>query len=137
MDSATLVDKVLSRYDFDMFLAFNGFGSDPSWLESYYHGSSVKPGSYNVARYNSPDFNAVFDKQRSELDPAKRMSQWHELQRIWLKDLPGVPVINLPDLIFAFSDKFVGVDHVSAGRWGWQVPVIHGVWWKGGKLPSR
>ena len=137
LDSATLVDKVLSRYDFDMFLAFNGFGSDPSWLESYYYGPSAKPGSYNVARYDSPDFNALFDKQRNELDPEKRVNQWRELQGIWLRDLPGVPVINLPDLIFAFSDKFVGVDHESAGRWGWQVPVIHGVWWKGGKLPSR
>ena len=137
LDTANLVSKVLEKYDFDMFLAANGFGADPTWLEAYYYGGSVKPGSYNVARYDSPDFNALFDKQRMEVDPEKRIKQWHELQRIWLRDLPGVPVIGTPNLIFAFSDKFVGVDHESAGKWGWQVPVIHGVWWKGGKLPSR
>ena len=137
LDTANLVEKVLTNYDFDMFLAFNGFGSDATWLEAYYYGPSAKPGSYNVARYDNPEFNELFEKQRGEADPAKRLRMWHELQRIWRNDLPGVPVINTPDLIFAFSDEFVGVDHESAGRWGWQVPVMHGVWWKGGELPSR
>lgn len=71
------VSAFLLEIDFDMKEIFQG-GS-----------------SFNYAKYNNPRMDLLLDRGLRELDSEKRENIYQEAQRVWLNDLPLIPLFNL------------------------------------------
>lgn len=46
----------------------------------------------NVKGYANPEVDNLIDRMERELDDAERETMWHELQRIYARDLPSLPL---------------------------------------------
>ena len=51
----------------------------------------------NYTGYRNPRFDQLLDAVEIELDREKRRAMWHELQAIYLRDLPALPLFHRAD----------------------------------------
>ena len=65
------------------------------------------PGS-NVNLWNPPDYAQMVAKAATEIDPAKRIALYQELQRLFLDEMPQITVDPLP-LFFLASKSVAGL----------------------------
>lgn len=80
------LDKVYSKFEYEAtVIAFAGKNDPAEVLRRYY--STYKR---NFTRFNSPEFDAVFDKAEKETDPTKRADYFKECQRIITLGAPAV-----------------------------------------------
>ena len=64
---------------------------DPSdWIGPLY--TNPSDGSPNLAFYNNPQVNQLYEASKSELDPAKRLQMYQQMQNIIMNDAPLVPL---------------------------------------------
>lgn len=79
--------------------------SDPDEiLYNLFHSSTAEKG-YNFIGYHNPEYDAVAESQRSEIDEAKRKALVDQAQEILAKDQPNMMLVH-PKQTFAF-DKTV------------------------------
>lgn len=75
--------------DFDGIAMYpNGSRGDPGqWLHVFFSST----GANNQAAKNFPDLDALITAQRRELDRAKRIAAFHDIQRYFAENMPTVP----------------------------------------------
>ena len=86
--------------------------TDPDAMLSYLTCAQVPKaaddGSYNDAFYCSKAYDALYQKQRGELDETKRIAEVHQMQQIFYDDAPYV-VMFRPTTLQAYNhDRFTG-----------------------------
>ncbi len=102
-EPSTYLKKVWTDYNYDVII--NGFSTlfDPEMgLTRQFWSKAVSPGVPYISAtgYASDETDRIIEAYQSELDPAKRVEQFHELQRLTLRDLPLLPVMNAPFFTF-------------------------------------
>lgn len=97
-DQSTLINVALSR-KFNMILWRNHPGADPDTQYVWWHcGNSPAAGSdltnapacdnlVNFGAFNDPTINQLLDQGRSEADPAKRLTDYENLNKQFAKEL--------------------------------------------------
>lgn len=94
-DFAVLIDTIYGDdMDYDGYVVgWSGRAErlDPDmFIHSINHSENAHPGGNNTNRYENPEFDAVADAQRSEMDPEKRRELVFEAQKILAEDVPHV-----------------------------------------------
>ena len=96
-DTATFIKRVYTDYDFDT-TSTQAFGlSDPTiGVQRFYWSKNIVPGVAfsNGSGYSNPEVDKLLEAAQSEIDPSKRTALFHDFQRIIMRDLPLLPLID-------------------------------------------
>lgn len=96
-DTATFIKRVYTDYDFDT-TSTQAFGlSDPTiGVQRFYWSKNIVPGVAfsNGSGYSNPEVDKLLEAAQSEIDPSKRAALFHDFQRIIMRDLPLLPLID-------------------------------------------
>jgi peptide/nickel transport system substrate-binding protein len=91
-------------YDFNFFTAYVGTYLDPQ-LAVYWSKNFIKGVPFsNAGGYSNPKMDELLEGVQVENDPAKRMEEFHEIQKIAAADLPRFPLFEL-DSVTLFDKK--------------------------------
>lgn len=117
MHFGSLLEKIKSRHDFDMFIL--GYGRLPlhcDYLRYFFQSSQDKPRGYNITGYRNAFYDKLAVESQSEMNSTRRRELLHRMQKIISAELPFIPLYN-PYLVEAVrTDRFAG----------W-VPMIEGI----------
>jgi len=96
LDRAALTQKGYIALQFDMICESYGLGPDPDiGVERLYNSHNIfnPPVPYtNVSGYRNPEVDALFDKQRVQLDPTARKQTYDRIQELIWADVPVLPM---------------------------------------------
>jgi len=117
-DFATYTKRIYTDRDYDF--AFQGFSNlfDPTvGVQRLYWSKNFKPGVpfSNGSHYSNPRVDALLEASAIEIDPAKRITQWKQIQEILIEDLPDINIVAVPELTIydrKVVDHTVGADGV-------------------------
>lgn len=117
LDNATFTKRIYTDYDFDV--VFQGWGImlDPQMgLTRVYDSSAQQAGVpyANAFAYSNPQMDDIIHRYQREVDPQKRVAEFHEFQRLAMTDLPLIPVMQAP-FFTAYNRKLHGIDFSPAG----------------------
>ncbi len=117
LDNATFTRKIYTDYDFDV--VFQGWGImlDPQMgLTRVYDSKAQTRGVpyANAFGYSNPAMDEIIHRYESEVDPQKRVQDFHDFQRLAMTDLPLIPIMQAP-FFTAWNKKLHGVDLSPAG----------------------
>lgn len=89
-------DKVTKRA-FSGMVLYSWFGTPGQVPRSTLHSAFIPKASNNFSGQNftgyaNPRMDALIDSLDAELDPAKRVELWHQLQELYADDLPALPL---------------------------------------------
>jgi peptide/nickel transport system substrate-binding protein len=109
-DRTTFTDRVFRQWDFDLAMQLFTTGPDPTVsVTPRYHTNAIRRAPFvNGMGYSNPEVDALFDAEPTITDPARRAAMWKDIQRILMRDLPALPLFELPP-IHAASAKFADV----------------------------
>jgi peptide/nickel transport system substrate-binding protein len=109
-DRTSFTDRVFRQWDFDLAMQLFTTGPDPTIsVTPRYHTNAIRRAPFvNGMGYSNPETDALFDSETAETDPAKRAAAWHRIQELLMRDLPALPLFELPP-IHAASARFVDV----------------------------
>jgi len=115
-DFATYTKRIYTDRDFDF--AFQGFSNlfDPTvGVQRLYWGKNFQPGLpfSNGSNYQNPKLDALFEAAAIEIDDAKRVAQWKEIQEIIVADLPDINISTSPEITLfnkRIADHTVGAE---------------------------
>jgi peptide/nickel transport system substrate-binding protein len=94
-------------FDYDIMLWGWGSDPDPGFLLGVALCSEI-PSGFNETGYCNPDYDALYDAQAIEQDPATRVEMIHEMQQILLDDVPYI-IPYYAQVVEAWrTDKFTG-----------------------------
>ena len=117
MHFASLLEKIKSQHDFDLFIL--GYGRLPlhcDYLRYFFQSSQDKPRGYNMTGYHNALYDKLAVESQNEMDATRRRELLHRMQKIISMELPFIPLYN-PYLVEAVrTDRFAG----------W-VPMIEGI----------
>jgi peptide/nickel transport system substrate-binding protein len=51
-----------------------------------------------LANYHNPDFDRMVDEAQTIMDEKKRLAQYHRINRLWVEDVPAIPLYQQLDL---------------------------------------
>jgi peptide/nickel transport system substrate-binding protein len=134
MDRPTFIEKIFSRWDFDISSQQFSAGPHPfAGIPRYLRWSQHRAGLYpsNAMGYNNPSLEELFDKSVAAKTEAEEAKIWAECQRILSKDLPVLPIVEMPytgAVRAEWRDVFPGIDAY--------LRVGETVWWTKGQLPK-
>lgn len=78
--------------------------SDPDEIVfNLFHSSTAEKG-YNFVGYNNPEYDALVEAQRSEIDPEKRKALIFKAQEVLAKDQPNMMLVH-PKSTFAYNKE--------------------------------
>ena len=106
---AALLERVMSRHDFDLALIAGGQGPDPESLSTRF-GSR---GSTQFMGYSSADFDAAVAEGARTVDLPRRARAYFRAQAILARDLPVAPLIEGVHLSI-FRRGITGLPQVEA-----------------------
>ncbi len=87
---------------------------DPDmFIYSINHSSNANPGGNNTSRYVNPEFDALADAQRSEMDIAARREYVWEAQRILAEDVPRITLYSRSNVQTYNHERFTGLENMS------------------------
>ncbi|WP_270937367.1 ABC transporter substrate-binding protein [Falsiroseomonas oryzae] len=109
-DRTSFTDRVFRQWDFDLAMQLFTTGPDPTVsVTPRYHTNAIRRAPFvNGMGYSNPEVDALFDREPTITDPAQRAQAWHDIQRILMRDLPALPLFELPP-IHAASARFADV----------------------------
>lgn len=115
-DFATYTKRIYTDRDFDF--AFQGFSNlfDPTvGVQRLYWSKNFKPGVpfSNGSHYSNPKIDELFEAAAVELDDAKRVEQWKQIQAIIVEDLPDIGISSQPEITIynkRVADHTVGAE---------------------------
>ncbi|CAN5410048.1 ABC transporter substrate-binding protein [soil metagenome] len=116
-DGPTYLRKIFTNYDYDINIQGYSVLFDPEMgLTRLLWSKGVSKGVpyVNASGYNSPAMDKVIEGFQREVDPAKRVKLFHELQRIELADLPLLPIMDAP-FFTLYNRKVHGLDFEPDG----------------------
>lgn len=117
MDFAVLLDVLYGDdSDFDAYtIGWSGRIErlDPDmFIHSINHSDNADPGGNNTNRYRNPEFDALADAQRQEMDIDKRREIVFEAQRILAEDVPQVTLYSRANMQTYNKDLFENVINI-------------------------
>jgi peptide/nickel transport system substrate-binding protein len=89
LDPDALTSVCCPAFDYDVMLWGWGSDPDPAFLLGVGLCSEIETG-FNETGYCNPDYDALYDSQSVEADPAARVEQIREMQRILVEDVPYI-----------------------------------------------
>jgi peptide/nickel transport system substrate-binding protein len=109
-DRTSFTDRVFRQWDFDLAMQLFTTGPDPTIsVTPRYHTNAIRRAPFvNGMGYSNPETDALFDREPTITDPAARAAAWHDIQRLLMRDLPALPLFELPP-IHAGSARFVNI----------------------------
>jgi peptide/nickel transport system substrate-binding protein len=109
-DRTSFIDRVFRQWDFDLAMQLFTTGPDPTVsVTPRYHSNQIRRAPFvNGMGYSNPEVDALFDRETAITNAAERSQVWHDIQRILMRDLPALPLFELPP-IHAASAKFANV----------------------------
>ena len=107
LDPDTLTSVCCPSFDYDVMLWGWGSDPDPAFLLGVGLCSEIETG-FNETGYCNPEFDALYDAQSVEIDPATRVEQIHEMQRILVEDVPYIIPYYQQSLQAWRTDTFTG-----------------------------
>jgi peptide/nickel transport system substrate-binding protein len=90
---------------------------DPNWfLNEVLHSRRAEPGGNNLSQWRNAEVDALVEAQAAELDPQRRREIVMEIQEIFARESPFIPVYFINDVQAYNKDKFEGfLPRPSAG----------------------
>jgi peptide/nickel transport system substrate-binding protein len=105
LEATVWFDKFVTKPDFDITVDnFNTVPEDPSGM---FNSPNLAVGS-NVNLWNPPGYADMVTKAATEIDPAKRIALYQDLQRLFLDEMPQITVDHLP-LFFLGAKSLAGL----------------------------
>ncbi|MCC7425343.1 MAG: ABC transporter substrate-binding protein [Alphaproteobacteria bacterium] len=106
-DRPSFIDRVFRQWDFDLAMQLFTTGPDPTIsVTPRYHTRQIQRAPFvNGMGYSNPETDRLFDAEYRETDVPKRAAVWRDIQRNLMRDLPALPLFELPP-IHAASAKF-------------------------------
>jgi peptide/nickel transport system substrate-binding protein len=90
---------------------------DPDfWVTEFLHSKRTQKGGLNYGSYKAPEFDALADAQRAEMDPARRSELVHKAVQIAARDNPTLVLLHRTTVQAYNSSRFEGlVPTIGAG----------------------
>ena len=107
LDPDTLTSVCCPAFDYDVMLWGWGSDPDPAFLLGVGLCSEIETG-FSETGYCNPEFDALYEAQAVETDPATRVEQIHEMQRILVEDVPYIIPYYQQSLQAWRTDTFTG-----------------------------
>jgi peptide/nickel transport system substrate-binding protein len=79
---------------------------DPDPMLSYFTSGEI--GNYNDANWTDPEYDRLYEEQKSELDPDRRLELVHEMLRLFYNSGVYYPLAYTPDTQAYRNDRFEG-----------------------------
>jgi ABC-type transport system substrate-binding protein len=109
MHFGSLLEKIKSHHDFDMFVL--GYGRLPlhgDYLRYFFQSSQNKRRGYNMSGYRNTTYDRIANESQSEMNESRRRQLLFQMQKIISTELPYIPLYN-PYLVEAVrTDRFTG-----------------------------
>lgn len=112
-DFGTLVSRVYKDREFQLMVVGLGNLFDPQvgvqrlyWSKNIVQGVAFSNGS----GYSNPEVDQLLEASAVELDTAKRVDMWKQVQKIIMQDVPNFPLVMAPWV--TISNKRIG-DHTT------------------------
>jgi peptide/nickel transport system substrate-binding protein len=105
---ATLIDRFIVKKNLPAYVSDTGSPVPPD--ESVFVFFLLKGGFLNGVNYANPEWDALFVKGLSTLNPALRKAVYTDVQRIFYNDLPLIPITT-------FYETVVVDDKVGSYTW--------------------
>lgn len=117
-DFAVLLDVIYGEeMDYDAYtIGWSGRVErlDPDmFIYSINHSANANPGGNNTERYINPDFDALADAQRSEMDVDTRREIVWEAQRILAEDVSRVTTYSRANVQTYNKERFTNLENMS------------------------
>lgn len=112
IDEGALTDRIYEG-NFDMFIWGWFVDIDPSSILKIMTTGEIM--SWSDCFYSNPEYDELYEKQRSILDPEERREVIHEMQRIVYRDAPYIILSYDPELQAYRTDRFKGWVQNPAG----------------------
>ncbi|MEW6226902.1 MAG: hypothetical protein AB1700_02255 [Bacillota bacterium] len=75
---------------------------------------------FNRGGFNNAASDELAEKSRAEFDEAKRVKMFHEMQEIFSREIPQVPLYHPIKLMLYRDDRFTGwVEHLQSAIDNW------------------
>ncbi len=78
--------------------------ADPDILRRVFHSTQVPPAGFNRGRYSNPRVDGLLDAAGSELDEARRLALYHEVQQVIAADVPYISLWHKTNVAVAQRD---------------------------------
>jgi len=112
-DDPTLINRVFAEADWDMFIWVWTSPPDPTFMLSV--ASCEEWGNMSDTYYCSPEFEALYQAQRTEADPDKRNKLVQQAQEIFYNDF-AYCVLSYPTKLMAYrNDNLTGWPFLNNG----------------------
>ena len=73
-----------------------GWGTNSMDAETVYGPLFRSPGIF--VNWHNEDFNRMFDEAQSIMDEKKRLAEYHRINKLWIEEMPAVPLYQQIDL---------------------------------------
>ena len=73
-----------------------GWGTNSMDAETIYGPLFRSPGIF--VNWHNEDFNRMFDEAQSIMDEKKRLQEYHRINKLWIEEMPAVPLYQQIDL---------------------------------------
>ena len=93
LEATVWLDRVLHKPDYD--ITSDNFNTGPEDPASMFNSPNLAPGA-NVNQWNPEGYADLVAKAGSELDSAKQIALYQELQKLVLEEMPQITVNHLP-----------------------------------------
>ncbi len=116
-DFAVLLDVIYGEeMDYDAYtIGWSGRVErlDPDmFVYSINHSANANPGGNNTSRYVNPEFDALADAQRREMDIEKRRELVWEAQRILAEDVPRITMYSRANVQTYNHERYAGLENM-------------------------
>ena len=124
---ASFISRFIKTGDFDVVILGWGLGLDPDQF-NIWHSSQQAPGQFNFIGYNNPNIDKLLEQGRTELNPDKRQSIYHEFAKVLLEDSPIV-YLSAGYGLSAIHKRVKGIDSpappagVGWNSYDWYIPI--------------
>lgn len=103
-DFAGFVKRVYTDRDFQFTVNLLTGGSDPTiGTQRTFWSPSFKPGVgfSNGSHYVNPEMDKILEAAATDMDPARRKAEYHDFQKLAMKDLPVFPLVAVESVTIA------------------------------------
>lgn len=97
LDLATWTKNVFTDYNFQLVSSWGINWQDPQLgLEQHFWSQAESKGTpwFNASGYANPEVDALFEDAQTQIDPAKRVADYREVQKIVQKDLARIDLFE-------------------------------------------
>lgn len=127
LEFSTLLDRFYARQDFDA--AVVGWSGRVDRLDPHFFLGTLDSrqsglGANNPGGYSSPEYDALFDAQSREFDISERQRLVHEMQELYMPDVPVAILFNRDEVVAYNHTAFTNMNAMAGeGLYSEWVPM--------------